>query len=89
MKNEKNESITLSCPIMKANNEKNDKKSRKENYLDLSEYNVVNFTIYILYAPLYIAGPIITFNDFIIRYECFGYLLLGCSVISIFLSFAC
>ncbi|GAA5797045.1 hypothetical protein HPULCUR_002423 [Helicostylum pulchrum] len=29
------------------------------------DYNYFNFLTYILYAPLYICGPIITFNDFI------------------------
>ncbi|KAJ3038340.1 glycerol transporter [Rhizophlyctis rosea] len=29
------------------------------------EYNLVNFLYHILYEPLYLAGPIITFNDFI------------------------
>jgi D-alanyl-lipoteichoic acid acyltransferase DltB (MBOAT superfamily) len=28
-------------------------------------YTFVNYLAYALYAPLYIAGPIITFNDFI------------------------
>jgi hypothetical protein len=64
-----NENLPLSCPMIGIKNENNDKKIiRKVNYLDLSEYNFINFTIYILYAPLYIAGPIITFNDFILRY---------------------
>ena len=27
-------------------------------------YGFVNYLTYILYAPLYIAGPIMTFNDF-------------------------
>lgn len=29
------------------------------------EYSFVNYLAYVLYAPLYIAGPIITFNDFV------------------------
>ncbi|KAI8141260.1 glycerol uptake protein 1 [Fennellomyces sp. T-0311] len=35
-----------------------------------SDYNYVNFLAYVLYPPLYLCGPIITFNDFIsqIRY---------------------
>ena len=28
-------------------------------------YNYVNFLSYALYCPLYIAGPIMTFNDFL------------------------
>ncbi|KAI8990183.1 MBOAT, membrane-bound O-acyltransferase family-domain-containing protein [Pilobolus umbonatus] len=30
-----------------------------------SDYNYFNFLTYVLYTPLYICGPIITFNDFI------------------------
>jgi D-alanyl-lipoteichoic acid acyltransferase DltB (MBOAT superfamily) len=35
-----------------------------------SDYNYFNFLTFILYTPLYICGPIVTFNDFIsqIRY---------------------
>lgn len=33
--------------------------------LPLLDYNFVNFFAYLTYAPLFIAGPIITFNDFI------------------------
>ncbi|CCF59047.1 hypothetical protein KAFR_0G00140 [Kazachstania africana CBS 2517] len=33
--------------------------------LSIEEYNFFNFTSYILYAPLFIAGPIITYNDYI------------------------
>lgn len=29
------------------------------------EYSLLNFIAYCLYPPLYIAGPIMTFNDFI------------------------
>jgi D-alanyl-lipoteichoic acid acyltransferase DltB (MBOAT superfamily) len=29
------------------------------------DYNYVNFLAYILYTPLYLCGPIITFNDFV------------------------
>lgn len=31
----------------------------------LADYNLVNLVAYTLYPPLYIAGPIMTFNDFI------------------------
>ncbi|KAI7903660.1 MBOAT, membrane-bound O-acyltransferase family-domain-containing protein [Cokeromyces recurvatus] len=31
----------------------------------LQDYNYLNFLSYILYLPLYLCGPIITFNDFI------------------------
>ncbi|KAG0178377.1 glycerol transporter [Apophysomyces sp. BC1021] len=30
-----------------------------------SDYNVYNFLAYVLYTPLYLCGPIITFNDFV------------------------
>lgn len=30
-----------------------------------SDYNYINFVAYVLYTPLYLCGPIITFNDFI------------------------
>ncbi|ODV61416.1 O-acyltransferase [Ascoidea rubescens DSM 1968] len=32
--------------------------------LDLSQYSFSNYLSYVLYTPLFIAGPIITFNDF-------------------------
>lgn len=31
----------------------------------LEQYNFVNYLSYMLYAPLYTAGPVITFNDFV------------------------
>lgn len=30
-----------------------------------SDYNYIHFLAYVLYAPLYLCGPILTFNDFI------------------------
>lgn len=33
--------------------------------IPLADYNFVNYMAYITYAPLFIAGPIITFNDYI------------------------
>jgi D-alanyl-lipoteichoic acid acyltransferase DltB (MBOAT superfamily) len=30
----------------------------------LSEYNFINFQVYVFYVPLYLSGPIMTFNDF-------------------------
>lgn len=37
-------------------------------------YSFMNYVAYVLYPPLYIAGPIITFNDFIwqVKTFCFG-----------------
>lgn len=42
-----------------------DDRQRLEAPLPLSDYSIVNYVAYITYAPLFIAGPIITFNDFI------------------------
>lgn len=33
--------------------------------IPLSDYNLVNFIGYLTYTPLFIAGPIITFNDYV------------------------
>lgn len=40
-------------------------KLRIEAPLPDSNYNLINFMAYNMYLPLYLAGPIITFNDFI------------------------
>ena len=34
--------------------------------LELVEFNLFNFAVYMFYAPLYMAGPIITYSDFVI-----------------------
>lgn len=39
--------------------------SAAETHRPLSQYNFVNYLSYTLYAPLYIAGPIISFNAFV------------------------
>lgn len=31
----------------------------------ISEYNLSNFIAYVLYTPLFIAGPVVTFNDYV------------------------
>ena len=31
----------------------------------IQEYNLANYTAYVLYTPLFIAGPIVTFNDYL------------------------
>lgn len=36
-------------------------------------YGFVNYLTYILYAPLYIAGPIMTFNDFMWQVRGFAF----------------
>ncbi|KAG5420746.1 GUP1 [Candida metapsilosis] len=33
--------------------------------LPLEDYNVFNYIAYVLYTPLFIAGPVLTFNDYI------------------------
>ncbi|CAK9436869.1 uncharacterized protein LODBEIA_P13910 [Lodderomyces beijingensis] len=33
--------------------------------LPLKDYNVLNYVAYVTYAPLFIAGPIVTFNDYV------------------------
>lgn len=35
----------------------------------LAQYNLINFISYILYAPLYVAGPILPFNAFVAQME--------------------
>lgn len=43
--------------------------SRQEKPVSESQYNLVVYLAYLLYAPLYIAGPIITFNAFASQLE--------------------
>lgn len=42
-----------------------DEKQRVSLPLDSQDYNYRNYLAYALYAPLFIAGPILTFNDFV------------------------
>jgi D-alanyl-lipoteichoic acid acyltransferase DltB (MBOAT superfamily) len=42
-----------------------DYRKRVSTSLPEDEYSLLNFIAYCLYPPLYIAGPIMTFNDFI------------------------
>lgn len=39
-------------------------KERIEIPLELSEYSFARYITYVLYTPLYMAGPVVTFNDF-------------------------
>jgi protein-cysteine N-palmitoyltransferase HHAT len=39
-------------------------RQRASNSHPLAYYSFINYLAYTLYAPLYIAGPIMTFNDF-------------------------
>ncbi|KAK9709424.1 glycerol transporter [Basidiobolus ranarum] len=42
-----------------------DEKERAKTPCPASDYNFIYYLTYILYTPLFLAGPIITFNDFI------------------------
>lgn len=42
-------------------------RGRTEQPLDPSEYSFLNYLSYTLYAPLFLAGPIITFNDYTLQ----------------------
>ena len=42
-----------------------DDKGRLNAPLPLEDYNAFNYLAYVTYAPLFIAGPIVTFNDYI------------------------
>ena len=42
-----------------------DDRQRLSAPLPLDDYNVSNYIAYISYTPLFIAGPIITFNDYV------------------------
>ncbi|KAJ3302254.1 glycerol transporter, partial [Blyttiomyces sp. JEL0837] len=60
---ERNENHRLNCPTCLAG--QSCPKARVETSLRHDDYNYVNFLAHILYVPLYLAGPVITFNDFI------------------------
>ena len=38
---------------------------REDGHLQLEDYNLMNMLAYLIYSPLYIAGPIISFDDFV------------------------
>jgi D-alanyl-lipoteichoic acid acyltransferase DltB (MBOAT superfamily) len=42
-----------------------DHRARTSSSVPAEQYNLSNYLAYTLYAPLYIAGPIMTFNDFV------------------------
>lgn len=42
-----------------------DARKRSDVPLAASEYNFTNYFLYLLYPPLFIAGPIVTFHDFV------------------------
>lgn len=39
-------------------------KQRIELPLEIKDYSYIQYLTYILYAPLYLAGPVLTYNDF-------------------------
>lgn len=39
-------------------------KQRIEIPLEANEYSFFKYITYVLYSPLYLAGPVLTFNDF-------------------------
>jgi len=60
----KEESKDIESKIIEDNGMKNYKARVKDSLLE-KDYNFFNYLVYLLYVPLYLAGPIITFNDFI------------------------
>ncbi|KAH3667422.1 hypothetical protein OGAPHI_003071 [Ogataea philodendri] len=40
-------------------------RERQNYYLEASDYSLSNYMAYVFYTPLFIAGPILTFNDYI------------------------
>jgi hypothetical protein len=36
----------------------------------IEDYGLLNYLAYILYSPLYLAGPIVSFNDFVHQVSC-------------------
>eukprot|EP00210_Caulerpa_lentillifera_P000472 g455.t1 len=47
-------------------------KMRNNADLDLSAYSFINYFIYMFYPPLYLAGPISTFNNFVSQLQASG-----------------
>jgi D-alanyl-lipoteichoic acid acyltransferase DltB (MBOAT superfamily) len=45
-------------------------KDRVDMPAKMQDYSLLNYMAYVLYTPLYLAGPIITFNDFIHQVDC-------------------
>lgn len=42
-------------------------KARMNVILPIEDYSIVNYLAYMIYTPLFIAGPIITFNDYVFQ----------------------
>jgi len=60
----KEESKDVESKIVEDDGSKDYRARVKDSLLE-KDYNFFNYLIYLLYIPLYLAGPIITFNDFI------------------------
>ncbi|ORX46681.1 MBOAT-domain-containing protein [Piromyces finnis] len=60
----KEESKDIESKIVEDDGSKDYRARVKDSLLE-KDYNFLNYLIYILYVPLFLAGPIITFNDFI------------------------
>lgn len=56
-------SLTSSDRIEDYKTDLNTNKLRANQNSPLKSFNLVNYFAYVLYAPLYLAGPIITYND--------------------------
>ncbi|TPX57862.1 hypothetical protein PhCBS80983_g03538 [Powellomyces hirtus] len=44
-------------------------KARTQTPLPKHSYSLINYFTYLLYVPLYLAGPIVTFNDFVAQFR--------------------
>ena len=48
-----------------ASSERNDYRHRINASLSLTAYHVLHFLLYVFYVPLFLSGPIVTFNAFV------------------------
>ncbi|CAI4052933.1 putative O-acyltransferase SKDI_16G0890 [Saccharomyces kudriavzevii IFO 1802] len=60
---------TLQTIYESGKNDVLDEKGRLVAKLHIQDYNFINFIAYITYAPLFLVGPIITFNDYFYQSE--------------------
>ncbi len=51
--------------LLSMRNQQMDHKQRVETALEGKDYNIFYYLTYCLYAPLFLSGPIITYNDFV------------------------
>lgn len=61
------ESHCLTCTSCSGLHERLCEKGRELKSPDLQKYNAINYLIYLFYPPLYLAGPIISFNNFLFQ----------------------